>query len=191
LSCGARLFIFSHRRRAPQLKVYGYWRGQALALLVRLVLLIAAVAAQEQLADHQACRGRALHHVAPVVVAHARIIGSLGSGAAVAAVGLADQHAGHQEVAEHAHQGGLALHVQVVLLDDVADLVAHHVGEHVVVQPQVQHAGGDEDLAGGQGEGVRDGHLDDAEDEGELLEFRLLGQLIADTVDPGELLGVL
>src|SRR6185295_1191665 len=72
----------------------------------------------------------------------------------------------------------------------VADLVAEDVGQHVVIEPEVEHAGGDEDLAARQREGVGHRHLDDAEGEGELLVLGMLRQLVADAVDARELLRV-
>ncbi len=75
-------------------------------------------------------------------------------------------------------------------LHDVGDLVPEKAGQHVVVEVELEHPPGEEDLSAGEGEGVRLRHVDEVEGEGKLLESRLAGDVVADVVDPEELLGV-
>ena len=162
---------------------------QALPLLVRLVLVLTAVTAQQELAHHQARRRRPLDAVGAVIRPDPRVVRDVGVRRARPVL-LLEDHAGHQEVAQHVDQRRLALHPLEVLEGDVADLVAEHGGQHVVVEAEVEQAAGDEDLAPRQGEGVRHRHVDQGEGERELLVVRLLRELVADAVDARQLGGV-
>ena len=55
---------------------------------------------------------------------------------------------------------------QEVLERHVGDLVAEDGGQHVVVQPEVEDAAGDEDLAARQGEGVGHRHVEELKVKG-------------------------
>ena len=160
--------------------------GPALPLLVGLVLVVAREAAQQQLGEDQARRRRSLDPVGAVLGA-ADALDRVVRIVAAAGIASADHHPDEQRLAEHAEQRLALLHLGVVVEHHVADLVPQQAGQHVVVEAQLEHAAGDEDVTAGQGEGVRLRHVDGVEAEREVDEARLLGQPVADAVDPRQL----
>ncbi len=157
--------------------------GQALAVLVGLVFELARIFAQQQLGEHHAGGEGALHQGA--------LAAFFGPGVGVVEllrlVFGADHHAQEGGLAEHVEQGGAPLDALAVALDHVGELVADQAGEHVVGEAEVEHAAGDENMAAGQGEGVRHRHVDQVEAEGKVAEFGHRGDPVADVEHPPQL----
>ena len=175
---------FAHpgHQQAESVRVVAGGRGQALSFLVALVLVLSRVAAHDQLGDRHAANQRGLgRRLGRALVAGVAV----GADVTVVAVGGArrqqsDAEKGTQEVQPRR----ALLLLQEMLGGDVRDLVPEQVGEHVVGQPQVEHAPGHEDLARRQGEGVGDGSVDDGEGKRVAVEVRVVRHLVADPVDP-------
>ncbi len=162
-------------------------RGPALTLHVGLVLVVPAVAAQQQLREDDARRVAAVDEVALRPVAGVVVtvgVGDVQNGVAVLVRRHGDPH--QHRLRQNVEQHRLALEAHAVLAHHVADLVAEERRQGVVGEPQLEHAAGDEDVPAGQGEGVRLRHVRQEERDRIVVVVRLFGDPVADFGHPGE-----